>query len=265
MTLSCAWPLSLAPRLMGQGAMARIIGFVAGVVSFLRSLVRFFYTDGLMYLSGKAYKPTDPSVVEQLIRELQPLVSKRTCGWTFVDLGCGQGGLLPIMRTATMPSGSPMFQHVVGVELDPDTHRQALKRVAGDSSIEVVCGDMFEYVRTVCAKSPLLGGRAVFYMYEPLWAANMPKPVRDGLYNELLAAVGAHADSIVVYITGVVQMHERHIEQTMLERAGLTLQHQQCVAQSGAANKLSATYNTMEIWRAGGGEGESGGRAVSGG
>lgn len=60
--------------------------------------------------------------------------------------------------------------------------------------------------------------------------------------------MGAHAGSMVVYITGVVQMHERHIEQAALKRGGLSIKHSARVSQSGVANNLSGTYNTLEIW-----------------
>ena len=55
-----------------------------------------------------------------------------------------------------------------------------------------------------------------------------------------------------MYVTGV-QMHERHIGRAMLSTGGLTMLHAQRVSQSGVANKLSATYNTLEIWRVGDG------------
>ena len=245
-TTGC-WSGCLLHLARGMGYLALLLSFVASVLEFIRSLVIFFYTDGLMYLSGKAYKPTDPGVVRLLIGKLRPLIGTHD-DWTFVDLGCGQGAMLLDMRAATTPTGTPLFRRVVGVELDADTHRQAVRKVGNDPSIEVVCEDMFAYVRAVCAQKPLLSGRAIFYMYEPLWAANMPAEKRDALYSELLACVGAHAGSLVVYITGV-QIHERHIAQAMLERAGLKLQHEERVRQSGAANKLSATYNTMEIWK----------------
>ena len=229
--------------------LSTLASLLTSLYNFCHSLIKFFYTDGMMYLTGKAYKPTDPSVAQKLIHELRPLIGASEDSWTFVDLGCGQGALLPSLRAAKAVGGQPMFQSVVGVELDVDTHRQAVRKVGGDPAIKVVCGDMFEYVRSACAQKRLLSGRAVFYMYEPLWAANMAKAMRDELYGELLAAVGGHEESIVVYVTGVVQMHERHIEQAAFAKNGLALLHQQRVNQSGAANKLSATYNTMEIWR----------------
>jgi len=232
---------------MADSSALSLIGLLVSLITkcwnFWKSLFNFFLTDGIMYMSGKAYKPTDPGTVEVLIKELLPLLGARR-DWTFVDLGCGQGGMLTAMRNG---AAGPMFERVIGVELDEDTHRQAVKKV-NDPSIEVVCGDMFAYVKKACAQQKLLSGRAVFYMYEPLWAANMPKKVRDELYDGLLGAVGAHAGSMVVYITGVVQMHERHIEQAALKRGGLSIKHSARVSQSGVANNLSGTYNTLEIW-----------------
>ena len=55
---------------------AWLANFVASILSFISSLVTFLYTDGLMYLRGKAYKPTDPGVVQQLILELRSLIGK---------------------------------------------------------------------------------------------------------------------------------------------------------------------------------------------
>lgn len=163
---------------MADSSALSLIGLLVSLITkcwnFWKSLFNFFLTDGIMYMSGKAYKPTDPGTVEVLIKELLPLLGARR-DWTFVDLGCGQGGMLTAMRNG---AAGPMFERVIGVELDEDTHRQAVKKV-NDPSIEVVCGDMFAYVKKACAQQKLLSGRAVFYMYEPLWAANMPKKVRD--------------------------------------------------------------------------------------
>ena len=55
--------------------------------------------------------------------------------WTFIDLGCGQGMMLQPMRDALI-EGKPLFRRVVGVELDPGTHREAV-RAHSDPAIEV--------------------------------------------------------------------------------------------------------------------------------
>ena len=217
------------------------------VVHALRGLGTFFKTDGLMYLTGKAYKPTDPGVVQHLITELRLLMGAPErddrSDWTFVDLGCGQGAMLPAIRDATT-AGQPMFDRVIGVELDEATYRQAVKQV-GERSIELVCDDMFAYVENVCAQKQLFGGHAIFYMYEPLWRAGMGKDLRDDLYARLLASVSRHVGAVVVYVTGI---DHRHITGDMLIAGGMTLKSSSQVFQSGVANKLSGTSNTMEIW-----------------
>jgi len=227
-----------------------LFGFLFAFLPFLWTcwcnVWKWFKADMLMYVNGKAYKPTDPEVAGHVVSELRKLLSGPN-NWTFVDLGCGLGDILPAMRAAkSAAAGMPMFEHVVGVELDEDTYRDAVKRL--DSSIEVVCGDMFAYVEKVCMANELFGGRAVFYMYEPLWKANMAAEVMDGLYGGLLTAVSAHPGSVVVYVTGI-QHHTRHISTTMLQSKGLVLLHSSRVNQSGVANSISGTYNTLEIWR----------------
>ena len=58
--------------------------------------------------------------------------------WTFIDLGCGQGMMLQPMRDALI-EGKPLFRRVVGVELDPGTHREDV-RAHRDPAIEVRSG-----------------------------------------------------------------------------------------------------------------------------
>ena len=131
-----------------------------------------------MYLKGKAYKPTHPGVMQTLIDTLQDMLGQHgpypvgdantSGGWTFIDLGCGQGALLPAMRAATAApphESQKLFERVCGVELDEDTYKEAVELV-NDSSIELTCGDMFKYVEDACNAGK---GKTVFYMYEPLW------------------------------------------------------------------------------------------------
>ena len=222
---------------------AVIASFISALFYVLCDIYSFVITDGLMYLRGKAYKPTQPTVMQQLMVELKPLLCKRepypckTGTASFIDLGCGQATLLPSVRACGM------FDRVIGVELDEATYREAV-RLVDDKSVELHCCDMFDFVRNLDFHGPW-SGQLVIYMYEPLWKAGLPTEKVREMYDGLLTVLGARPASLVVYVTGV---HDRHISVAMLETHGLKLRHQAQVNNSGVVNKLSRTSNTMEIW-----------------
>lgn len=217
----------------------------------------FFYCDAVMYLKGKAYKPTHPGVMKTLIDTLQDILGQHgpypvgdVGGWTFIDLGCGQGALLPAMRAARAapPNDSQgLFERVCGVELDEDTYKEAVQ-IVNDSSIELCCGDMFKFVEETCDKGK---GRTVFYMYEPLWKAGLSEKVVESLYEGLLSNVAKMGDCYIVYITGISSsLHKRHIAPRMFESHGMQLKYSAQVCNSGQANKITGTSNTLEVWHA---------------
>lgn len=221
---------------------AKVASLPLRILNSLRDVIKFFIQDGVMYVKGKAYKPTHPETVQLLIAELQGLISESGPGsWKFCDLGCGEGRLLPDMRRAGL------FERIVGVELDEETYKQAITKVA-DPSIELVCADMFKYVEDACAKGDF--ARTVVYIYEPLWRAGLPLEVVHQLYERFLENIATQRGAVVVYITGT-QWHERHVPTSMFEKHGFVLRRGAQVTNSGVANALSGTYNTLEMWQTG--------------
>jgi len=190
-----------------------------------------------------ACKPTMPAVIPTVVEELKQVMDGEL-SWTFVDCGCGQGTMLQPMRNATV-DGRRLFQRVVGVELDPATHREAVA-AHNDPAIEVVCGDMFPFVDKLCAGDDILGGCAVFYIYEPLWMANLPAEEMRRLYGGLLDAVARHPGSVIAYCSADAY---REIGASLLEEKGLVLRRAVKVAQNGAFNKLRGVYNPLEFWQ----------------
>jgi len=222
---------------------------LASVKTWFRNLV-------VPTLQGRAAcKPTMPTVIPTIIDELRNVMAteadSKVSDWTFVDLGCGEGTMLQPMRQAEL-GGRRMFERVVGVELDPNTYKHAVRSAAGDPGIEVVCSDMFPYVAQACAVSQrgrLFGGsskRAVFYIYEPLWMAGIPEAEMERLYGQLLENVSHHPGSIVVYCSADAY---REIPTELLEAKGLELRRKVQVAQNGAFNKLRGRYNPLELWQ----------------
>ena len=58
-------------------------------------------------------------------------------------------------------------------------------------------------------------------------------------------------DCHIVYITGISSsIHTRHIPQQMFQAHGMQLKHSAQVCNSGQANKLTGTSNTLEVWHA---------------
>jgi len=209
----------------------------------LSSVKTWFVNLVVPTLSGRAAcKPTMPAVIPTVIEELKQVIDGRT-DYSFVDLGCGQGSMLQPMRDATI-DGKPMFERVIGVELDPGTHAVAAA-AHSDPTIEVVCGDMFPFVEEAC-EGRLFGGRAAFYIYEPLWMANLPAEEMERLYGGLLDAVAKHPGSIIVYCSADAY---REISTSLLESKGLVLKRAVQVAQNGAFNKLRGRYNPLELWQ----------------
>jgi len=212
----------------------------------LRSVFEWFYNLVGPTLRGRpACKPTMKTVVPIVINELkQVMQSDSFANWTFVDLGCGQGSMLQPMRDATV-DGERMFEGVIGVELDPNTYNEAAI-AHPDPAIKVVCGDMFPFVATACAGKRLYGGRAVFYVYEPLWMANIPAKEMERLYGGLLAAVAKHPGCIIAYCSADAY---REIGTELFKQKGFVLKRAIKVAQNGVFNKLRGVYNPLELWQ----------------
>ena len=106
---------------------------------------------------------------------------------------------------------------------------------------------MFGFVDRVCAGKRLFGGRAAFYIYEPLWMANLPEAEMDRLYAGLAAPVAKHPGSMIVYCSADSY---RELKASVLEASGLVLQRSAPVAQNGVFNRLRGKFNTLEVWQA---------------
>jgi len=214
------------------------------LVEDLISVKTWFANLLLPTLRGRpACKPTMPAVIPTIIEELQQVMNS-SLSFTFIDLGCGQGTMLQPMRDAVVDDGKPMFDRVIGVELDPATHAEAV-RAHSDPKIEIVCDDMFPFVERACAGKRLYNGAAAFYIYEPLWMANLTKEEMNRLYGGLLDAVSKHPGSIIVYCSADAF---REMSTSLLEEKGLVLKRAVKVAQNGAFNKLRGVYNPLELW-----------------
>ena len=105
---------------------------------------------------------------------------------------------------------------------------------------------MFPFVDKLCAGDDILGGCAVFYIYEPLWMANLPAEEMRRLYGGLLDAVARHPGSVIAYCSADAY---REIGASLLEEKGLVLRRAVKVAQDGAFNKLRGVYNPLEFWQ----------------
>jgi len=232
----------------------------------VRDLLAWALSDAMMHLRGKAYKPSSPSTVQTMLDMLRPILEKvgdpDTPG-LFVDLGCGRGTQLKAVRSACRTDGRPLFGHVVGVELDEDTYKDAVKSVSGDG-VELVCSCLFKFVdlatrakwreRRWPACEVLSPAGAVFYMYEPLWAAGLPLAEVHEKYEFLLSTLKTRAAKarserhrvLLVYMTGI---KERHIAKEILERNNFQLYTEKSVPNSGVINNLSGTTNTLEVWQ----------------
>ena len=193
-----------------------------------------------------ACKPTMPAVTQIIIDELKQVMGPMggESDWTFVDLGCGQGLMLQPMCDATV-DGRKMFARCVGVELDPGTHGEAVA-LHSDPSIEVVCGDMFPFVEKACANAKIYGGRAAFYIYEPLWMAGFSEAQMDELYGRMLDHIAKHPGAIVVYCSADAF---REMKTSLLVEKGFELKRAAQVAQNGVFNKIRGIYNPLELWQ----------------
>lgn len=100
-------------------------------------------------LAGAPYQPTEPALFHEMMhalaeaeRALWPTVNDRRpttgersfpwCQFTFLDLGSGKG------RALLLASDYP-FQRIIGVELLPELHREALQNIAKYSSPNQRC------------------------------------------------------------------------------------------------------------------------------
>ena len=139
-----------------------------------KSVATWFYNLVGPTLKGRpAYKPTMPDVVPFIIEQLKdvmgPLNGKSD--WTFCDLGCSQGMMLADERCND--GWQAHVWGVVGVELDPGTHRKRCP--TQEPRIEVVCGDMFPFIKDAC-NGELFGGRATFMsMSRCGWPTSPPR------------------------------------------------------------------------------------------
>jgi hypothetical protein len=183
-------------------------------------------------------------VVTSIVTELRQLITNKNSnkGWSFVDLGCGQGVMLRAM-SEEMLDAKPMFERCIGVELNPWTAREASANTSGCTRIEVVTGDMFEYVEGFFNVSQ--NQHVIFYIYEPLWMSGLSNEVMDRLYNGLLEQIAKHPGCIVIYCSAD---SFREIKTSVFEQNGFVLKKRMLVAQNGAFNKLRGKYNSLEIW-----------------
>ena len=62
-----------------------------------------------------------------------------------------------------------------------------------------MCDDMFPFVARACAHAKIYAGRAAFYIYEPLWMANLSEAEMDRLYGGMLDAIAKHKEAVIVY------------------------------------------------------------------
>lgn len=226
-------------------------------------LLSWFLADAIMHLRGKAYKPSSPATTQVMLDMMRAALERfgdPEKPPPFIDLGCGRGTQLPAVRRACRSDGRPLFGSVVGVELDEDTYKEAGK-VCGDG-VDLVCSCLFKFVDLATRArwrerrwpEVLSSAGAVFYMYEPLWAAGMPLEEVHAKYETLLSALktrSAKAKSereriFLIYMTGI---GERHIPKEMLDRNDFQLLNATLVANSGVINTLSGTANTLEVWQ----------------
>lgn len=218
-----------------------------------------FSQDAWMWCTGKMYKPSRHSITLWALERLNSSIEmkcKDERGWTFMDLGCGKGTVLPlacsITKSPTDQCGKlqlldansiledgwvRMFDHVVGVELDPEAHAAAVGfcKVETGGRAEVICGDMFQYV-----KSLVDPGNTVFYIYEPLWLGSCSASctcctAEKGLelseirhmYTEMLAHIASlPSECAIVYMAGIHE--EPHITKDMFLMHNFTLLEETC-------------------------------------
>lgn len=251
---------------------ARCLAPVARLYAALYDLISWLVADVIMHLRGKAYKPSSPETTSTMLDMMRPVIERfgdPDQPPPFVDLGCGRGTQLPAVRRACCTGGRPLFGSVVGVELDEDTYKEAVKTVGADG-IDLVCSCLFKFVDVATRAPPfalkakwrerrwpevLTPAGVVFYMYEPLWAAGMPLNEVHAKYELMLSTLVSRYSSggrkqrervFLIYMTGI---SDRHIPKEMLDRNDFMLYSVKSVTNSGVINKLSGTTNTLEVWQ----------------
>jgi len=234
----------------------------------------------------KAYKPTLPNVAKKVVNVSQTFTEapSTSIGWAFLDLGCGHGTMLDNMRRAQTKNGKALFEQVLGVELDRDIQKEAVKYLEKDSQnalcpVDVVCADMFTYVSNAfdaddAARPAWLKLNSLFYMYEPLWMASglwafisgspgLPHNEILDMYKGMLTKIAEgtrqgnkekessssgceQKRALVIYIP---QSTGRHVPKEMFLQLGYKLLHSDKVNQNGwHGSPVRSQQNDFEVW-----------------
>jgi len=199
----------------------------------------YVFDDAAMCVNGRSYKPTQEHLAVEILAQLRHLVIDEG-DWVFVDLGCGQGKMLLTVQNANV------FSEVIGIELDVETYEQAHELVGPVPRVQVVCGDMFAYPEQMHADGTT--DRVVFYMYEPLWRAEMPAAERDALYDGLLAQLSTMNNCAVVYCAVEESIKKRHIASSAFVSHGFCLLSEFSMANSGLYDALNFGTDLIQIW-----------------
>lgn len=144
---------------------------------------------------------------------------------SFVDLGCGRGGMLKAALE------SKLFATIVGVEIDEKICTKARKECPEE--IKIVQDDLFMYAPMVA--------HATFYLYEPLWLSKLPKEEVYALYERLLS----RTSGMYIYCSCMLR---REVPVSLFLKNGFTLVRQCNVSQNVMFNWMLKRYNSLEFW-----------------
>lgn len=207
----------------------------------------WFYNLFYLIIRGNiTSKPTMPGVIELIIQEIKQLIQsqKNNHEYIFIDLGCGLGNMLQPMSDVTI-NGKSLFKKVIGVELDLNMSNQA-KLLHKNSKIDIICKDMFNFVREIYGKNNKLSESSVIYIYDPLWNAGLSKDEIDKLYSDCLDCIMRHPGTIIIYCSCDWC---REISNHLFIERGIYLKSSYKVSQNGIFNLLRDKYNSLEIWQ----------------
>ena len=206
----------------------------------------WFYNLFYLIIRGNiTSKPTMPDVIELIIQEIKQLIQsqKNNHEYIFIDLGCGLGNMLQPMSDVTI-NGKSLFKKVIGVELDLNMSNEA-KLLHKNSKIDIICKDMFNFVREIYGKNNKLSECSVIYIYDPLWNAGLSKDEIDKLYSDFLDCIMKHQGTIIIYCSCD---WSREISNHLFIERGIYLKSSYKVSQNGIFNLLRDKYNSLEIW-----------------
>ena len=173
--------------------------------------------------------PTLPYMIKKIYKFLESITENKLKGYTFVDIGCGDGNLLSKLCK------NNMFNKCVGIEINKKSYVKAKNKCKNIKNLYIYNSDALSYK---FEQKP-----TIFYLYEPFFDIEYNKSIQ--MYNNLLKNIGniKKNDVYVIYITGRTLFGRKDITEQMFRKNNFKVIKQQKIGSLFVKRKLYIAKN----------------------